>query len=362
MTEEQEKEVGRPRSPYLLIYISLTLLILFLVGFYYFKNARLFGEELILSNQGDQYPTITLATIPPPKNPEHDSTSGADLIITNTALPPTPTPIPMCGSDQAVVYFLFIAKDYEKDNNELVSPEDYQVGFADAIRIVKVDFRDASISMVAIPRDLMVAVPALHSQGIYQVRLKKVYAYGNEYNIPGGGTSLVAQTLNNNFGFKVDHYVTLNFWSFILGVESIGGIDITIPEDTGYFKAGTRHMNGWQALDYARLRDQAGEDTSDASRRERQTQVLFAIQQKAFSPEVLPKIPGVVSHLLQAVKTDLTSEQISRYMCLAEKITAVKSQELNPDFYIREIDAYEQERLIPDYVAIREFVQEFQGP
>ncbi|HAY84305.1 MAG TPA: hypothetical protein DCY42_05110 [Chloroflexi bacterium] len=358
MSENNEQKIGRSASPYLFLYIAIALLVLILVGFFVFQNAHLFGEELVMSNPNNPYPTITLATIPPSKPTEH----SANLIITNTALPPTPTPIPLCDSDQAVVYFLFIAKDYEIDNNEQVSPEDYQVGFADAIRMVKVDFRDASISMLVIPRDLMVAVPPLHSQGIYQERLKKIYAYGNEYKIPGGGASLVAQTLNSNFGFQVDHYVTLNFWSFVLGVESIGGIDLEIPKDAGYYSAGQRHLNGWQALDYARLRDQAGEDTSDASRRQRQTQVLFAIQQKAFSPEVLPKIPSLLSHLLKAVKTDLTSEEISRFICLAEKISTIKSQELSPDFYLHEIDAYEQERLIPDYLAIREFVQEFQGP
>ena len=362
MTEKEEKEIGRSKSPYLFFYVFIALIILFMIGYYYFQNAHLFGEELILSYEDTSLPTITLATTPPSKSPEAFQDESATPTITNTPHPPTPTLIPQCGADQAVVYFLLIAKDYEVNNNEQLNPEDYRVGFADAIRLVRVDFRDATISMVSIPRDLMVAVPGLQAEGIYEARLNIVYAYGNEYDVPGGGASLLAQALYTNFGFQVDHYVVLNFWSFILGVESIGGIDIEIPENVGPYTSGAKHMNGFQALEYARLRSFAGEDTSDASRRERQTQVLLAIQKKVFSGETLPKIPQLLSHLLQAVKTDLTSEQISEYVCLAEKITRVENAELNSDYYLLEIDAGGRERLSPDYIAIREFVQDFQGP
>jgi LCP family protein required for cell wall assembly len=273
-----------------------------------------------------------------------------------------PTAIPMCNAEKAVEYFLFVAKDYEEGNDNFVSPEDYSVGFADAIRIVRVDFRDGSVSMLSIPRDLMVAVPNLESESIYQERLKIIYSYGYEYEVPGGGPSLLAQSLSSNFGFQIDHYVILNYWAFVLGIESIGGITINIPKQAGYYTPGTRHLNGWQALDYARLRDSAGEDTSDAARRERQTAVLFAIQEKVFSKEEFSKLPEVSTHLMKAIRTDLTSEEISQYLCLAENVTSVESQELNPDFYTLELDAYGKELLSPDYLAIREFVEEFQKP
>jgi len=208
----------------------------------------------------------------------------------------------------------------------------------------------------------MVAVPNLESEGLYQARLKIVYSYGYEYDVQGGGASLLAQALSSNFGFEIDHYVILNYWAFVLGIESIGGISIAIPSQAGYYSPGYRHLNGWQALDYARLRDSAGEDNSDAARRERQTQVLFAIQETAFSKEILPKLPQVTSHLLKAVRTDLTNEQISQYLCLAENVNSVDSQDLSPEFYTQELDAYGKELLSPDYIAIREFVAEFQQP
>lgn len=349
-----DKQVGRHGAPYLLSILLIVVILGVSWGYYKLKTAHLFGEELVISNENFSLPTITLAT-----NPQTTTRKLIDSFETPT---PNITPAPhLCNSDQAVMYFLFIAKDYEEDNNEHVSPESYQVGFADAIRIVKVDFRDATITSVSIPRDLIVAVPGLQAKGIYEAKLKMIYAYGNEYDLPGGGASLLAQSLITNFGFQIDHYVILNFWSFVLGIESIGGIDIEIPKNVGHYSAGTKHMNGWQALDYARLRDQAGEDTSDATRRERQTQVLFAIQKKVFSTEIIPKIPEVVTHLIQAIQTDLTSDQISLCLCLAEQVKAFENIELSPNFYLQEVDAFGKEQLIPDYIAIREFVEEFQS-
>jgi len=359
MSENEEKKVGRSRLPYLLLNITLVLIILFLIGKYFVQEVHLFGEELVLSDE--QIPTITLASSPT-DTPGTTLSPESTPTITTTSAPPAPTLEPICNAEKPVEYFLFIAKDYEENNDNFVSPEDYTVGFADAIRIVRVDFRDGSISMLSIPRDLMVAVPNLESEGLYQARLKIVYSYGYEYDVQGGGASLLAQALSSNFGFEIDHYVILNYWAFVLGIESIGGISIDIPSQAGYYSPGYRHLNGWQALDYARLRDSAGEDNSDAARRERQTQVLFAIQETAFSKEILPKLPQVTSHLLKAVRTDLTNEQISQYLCLAENVNSVDSQDLSPEFYTQELDAYGKELLSPDYIAIREFVAEFQQP
>ena len=67
MTDKGNKEIGRTKSPYLFMYITIIILVLLIIllGIYVFQNASLFGEELVLSNQNTQYPTITLATIPP---------------------------------------------------------------------------------------------------------------------------------------------------------------------------------------------------------------------------------------------------------------------------------------------------------
>jgi len=360
--EDQSKTRGRKFSPSLLFMIGLAVLLVGSIVFVIMQNSRLFGEKLILSGNDQPIPTITLPYQPAVQEPTLNVLlEDIENIKLGTLIPPTPTAIPMCKAKQAVSYFLFIAKDYEENNNEGVSPEDYSVGFADALRLIRLDYRDASIEIVPIPRDLMVAVP-LQEYGIYETRLKMTYAYANEYDLPGGGPSLVAQVLASNFGIQVDHYVTINFWAFVRGIEAIDGIDIHLTEPVGPFKAGNHHFNGWQALAYARLRSQAGEDTSDASRVTRQTEVLYAIQEKMFSEDVLPNLVTVLPYMMQLVKTDLTNRELEEMVCIADKINSIEHVEFSPEFYITEEDAFGTERLIPDYIAIREFVQKFQRP
>lgn len=355
---QQSKKRGRLSSPSLLVLGGLAFLLLgFLTG-RLLLNTRMFGEALQLSQDGQPIPTITLALSSQASTSQPTRTPTANP---DPAISPTPTLVPMCNARQPVSYFLFIAKDYETNNNENKRPEDYDVGFADALRLIRIDYRDATVEVLPIPRDLIVAVP-LEEYGIYEERLKIVYAHGNEYDLPGGGASLLAQTLASNFGVQIDHYVILNFWAFVVSIDLIGGIDINIPETAGPYTGGDHHFNGWQALDYARLRDQAGADTSDTSRRARQTQVLYAIQDKLFSPEMLPKVFSLIPKMLSYIRTDVTNREIEDLVCIAEKIQNVEYLSFPADLYTQEEDAAGNELLIPDYITLREFIAEFQRP
>ena len=361
--KETNQERGRNISLSNISKFVFILLIIIGSKYILLQNVRIFGEELVLTNGNQPIPTITLSPTDTPWTPA--GTTNANITLTEkipTRTPNlTPTAVPMCGAKQPISYFLFIAKDYEEHNKEGLSPEDYNVGFADALRLIRIDYRDASIEILPIPRDLLVAVP-LADYGIYQSRLNITYAYGNEYDVPGGGASLIAQALASNFGIEVDHYVIINFWAFVRSIEAIEGIDITIPEDVGPYRAGEHHFNGWQALAYARLRSSAGEDTSDASRVNRQTEVLYAIQDKVFSEDVLPNLMTILPYTLQLVKTDLTNREIEEMVCIADKINSIEHIEFTPDLYTKEEDTYGNELLIPDYIAMREFFEEFQQP
>lgn len=355
---QQSKKRGRLSSPSLLVLGGLAFLLLgFLTG-RLLLNTRMFGEALQMPEGGQPIPTITL---PIPNQSSTSQSTRTPTATPNPALSPTPTLVPMCNASQPVSYFLFIAKDYETNNNENKRPEDYDVGFADALRLIRIDYRDATVEVLPIPRDLIVAVP-LEEYGIYEERLKIVYAHGNEYDVPGGGASLLAQTLAANFGIQIDHYVILNFWAFVVSIDLIGGIDLNIPESVGPYPAGDHHFNGWQALDYARLRDQAGADTSDASRRARQTQVLYAIQDKLFSVEMLPKVFSLIPQMLSYIRTDVTNREIEDLVCIAEKIQNVEYLSFPADLYTQEEDAAGNELLVPDYITLREFIAEFQQP
>ena len=355
---------GKLQLPFLILLIFAILIILLVLVSTGWVIGQRMNQEAI-SAERTALPTITLATVPftvttdPSVTPQIPQTTKTVNPTINTS---TPTLPPQCGSTKDVVTFLLIAKDYEEGNKEGGGKNDYTTGFADAIRVVRVDYRTGKVTMLAIPRDLVVSIPGLEAHSIYQERIKMAYAYGYQYDTPGQGPVLVANALATNFGFQIDYTFTMNFSAFYEMVETIGGLEIDVSEDIGQFTAGHYNMSGFQALAYARLRDKAGEDTSDVSRIERQTQIIYAIRDKALSPEILPQIPELIPQFLQLTSTDVTVGEVNHLLCLADMISDVESIEMDETYFTIQIDAFGYERYVPHYGEIRRLVEDFQLP
>lgn len=210
---------------------------------------------------------------------------------------------------------------------------EYRYGLADVIRIAQIDFITPSVSVFSLPRDLWVKIPGLEEKyGITHGKLNQAYFYGSPgmqyYRGPGGGAGLLALTLELNFGLRVDHYAVVNMHAFTKIVDTVGGIDIYLPqevdgrpfegnpEDMGYFAAGQHHLNGEQALRLARIRKRY----NDLVRIDNQNLVICALKEKITSPTVLPKIPETIATLWDSVLTDLTPQQLAQMACLLPKL------------------------------------------
>lgn len=238
--------------------------------------------------------------------------------------PQEPTPAPLCGGPP-VMTILSIGID-------TFDPE-YLYGLADVVRIVRVDFITPQVNVLALPRDLWVAIPEISDHyGITHGKLNQSYFYGTKgmgyYDGPGEGAGLMALTLADNFGLYVDRYGSVNMATFADMIDAVGGIDIYLPEDVdgrapdgsadyGYFYAGDNHFTGEAAIRFSRIRKL----DSDSNRIDRQTQVLYALRDKVQSPAVLPKIPKLISTFLDSVLTNLTPKDISALTCLLPSIT-----------------------------------------
>jgi LCP family protein required for cell wall assembly len=203
----------------------------------------------------------------------------------------------------------------------------YIRGLADVTRVVRVDFTNAKITMLAFPRDLSVRIPGMEDHyGLTHGKLNQSYFFGNLYNEPGGaGPGLLARTLNENYGLPIDNYVAVNMTTFTKIVDALGGVDIYLPRDVDgttsptplpYFSAGWNHFNGAQALAYSRIR----KIDTELDRIDRQTEVICALRAKVASAEVLPRIPAIIESFIGNVLTDLTPEQISRLVALAPAV------------------------------------------
>jgi LCP family protein required for cell wall assembly len=117
----------------------------------------------------------------------------------------------------------------------------------DVTLVVRVEPARKRISMLSIPRDLVVPI-----------------AGGAENRINAaltGGPGQLVQTVEQNFGIPIHHYVLIDFDGFRAIVDALGGIDVRFPYPSRDAKsgldvreAGCRHLNGGRALALARSR------------------------------------------------------------------------------------------------------------
>ncbi|MCC6192409.1 MAG: LCP family protein [Anaerolineales bacterium] len=207
----------------------------------------------------------------------------------------------------------------------------YRAARADTIILVGVNFAAKSASMLSIPRDLWVQLPDLVQAP--EGRINTAYHYGELFGAPGGGPGQVSAVLANTLGLRVDRFVVVSFAAFEQGIDTIGGVDISIPnpihddeyplrDGTGTiaidFPAGEVHMDGATALIYARIRH----DSSDFQRMRRQQQVLFAVRNKLLSPQTISQLPALVQTLVTSARTDLSFEDLALLGCLGPQIDA----------------------------------------
>jgi anionic cell wall polymer biosynthesis LytR-Cps2A-Psr (LCP) family protein len=81
---------------------------------------------------------------------------------------------------------------------------------------------------------------------------------------------------------------------------------------------GPHHLDGANALAYARVRRAAGEN--DFTRAERQQQVLVAMRDAAVKRNLLFSLPGLLEAVGDAVRSDLPRERLPELAALAEEI------------------------------------------
>lgn len=258
------------------------------------------------------------------------ATATASITPTSTIAPtltPAPTPTPtkppiLCGGPSAM-FILLIGSDGRGSS--------YSVGLADSIRVVRVDFIEPSIQILAFQRDLYVEIPGIEDHNnITHGKLSQAYLYGNPgypyYDGEGHGPGLMALTLKQNFGAQVDHYIAVNLQTFVKIVDELGGIDINLPytidgrvkrsrDPNRYFAAGEQHLNGYRTMLLARLRPQG-----DFQRAEVQNLILQAFAEKLLGRSIL-EFPGLIEKFRDAVQTDLGPIEIGQLLCLRARLS-----------------------------------------
>jgi polyisoprenyl-teichoic acid--peptidoglycan teichoic acid transferase len=238
---------------------------------------------------------------------------------------------------------------------------------SDTMILVNIDPVTKTASMMSIPRDLKVIVPGYGVQ-----KINAAYAFGDADNVPGGGPGLAIRTIEANFGIRISYYAQVDFNGFMKLIDTVGGLTLDVPypikDDTYpgpgnqymrvYFKPGWQHMNGAQALEYARTRHDDGDDRRSA----RQQQVLLALRQQAVSLSLLTKAPELLTELGDAVRTDMPLTKALQLAKLGSEIdpASIKQVTLNDALTVSEEDG-QPYFLIADWSKIGDIMTGFMG-
>jgi LCP family protein required for cell wall assembly len=179
----------------------------------------------------------------------------------------------------------------------------------DTIMLVHLSAAGDRASVVSIPRDSYVDIPA-HTN---PATGKQVPASMGKINAAYGmgGPPLTVATVEEATGLHIDHYLQLDFLSFVSTVDALGGVPVCTdkplhdPKSGLDLPVGTTRLDGAEALKYVRAR--YVDPTADLGRMQRQQKFVAQVIQQATSSGTLlnpARLQSVASSVLKSVKAD----------------------------------------------------------
>jgi len=203
----------------------------------------------------------------------------------------------------------------------------------DTIMLVHLSQDRRRASVVSIPRDTYVRLPgssrataksaaALSAAGrtvsaTHPAKINEAYA--------DGGPKLAVHTVEQLTGVHVDHYLEVDFVSFMKTVDALGGVPVCTSRPlkdpyTGLnLPVGTTTLNGGRALQYVRSRHIDAD--SDLGRMERQQRFVAQVIHRVTSGGTLTD----PARLEQVVGTVLGSVRADRGLGPADLVTLARS-------------------------------------
>ena len=208
----------------------------------------------------------------------------------------------------------------------------------DTMIVISIDPVTHQVAMFSLPRDTQ-GLPLQPRSRLaqlfgtnFQWHLNELWKDADKYRtlFPGGGADALKQALGYAFFGNqnaIQYYLYVDFNGFQKVIDTLGGVTVNVPaplSDDGfpgnhgdgqhlrvYIPAGIQHMNGDQALVYARSRHNyvlGGGSSSlfnDYNRSARQQQILVALEQQANISEISAHLGDLVDALSHTIHTDI---------------------------------------------------------
>jgi polyisoprenyl-teichoic acid--peptidoglycan teichoic acid transferase len=242
----------------------------------------------------------------------------------------------------------------------------------DTMIIASIDPKTHKGVMISIPRDL--ARFPLPDGRIYQGKINSLmtYAAAHPDQFPKGPLPTLIETLGDLVGVPIHYFAAIDLAGFVQIIDSVGGIDVVNQQQIDdpvyggwtdnrpigfHLSPGPHHLDGQNALAYARSRKGPGEN--DFTRARRQQQVLLALRAKLTDPAVIPQLPSLIQSFGKVLRTNVPPDEVPELLDLgkANADAPVGSVVLGPTKYATNpplSEAGGQYILVPKMDAIAE--------
>ena len=233
------------------------------------------------------------------------------------------------------------------------APERGSVGRTDTIILATVVPLQPYVGMLSIPRDLWVNVP-----GVGEQRINTAYFFA-EANETGSGSGAALQTIRDNFGVPVRYYAVIHMFGLTSIVDALGGVDITLDAPIGGFPAGVHHLNGEEALSFARERS----SSDDFSRMVRAQILLTGMFRKAIDPSYWLSLPQLIYSFTGVIDTNIPVWQWPRLLFALARafVFGIDSQTITREMVVPFQTSQGAQVLAPNWEMINPLLQRMFG-
>ena len=202
--------------------------------------------------------------------------------------------------------------------NVLISGSDTRGGFdengrSDVIMVATVNPKTGTILLTSVPRDFYVTTACDAGDGCQEGALDKITHTGIH------GTNTTKRTVEKLLGIEINYTFKVGFDTVTELVDAVGGIDVNVAPGyavdsflmipTFSVHEGVNHLNGEQALAYARERYAYSE--GDRQRTKNQQQVLMGIVDKITSPAIVTNYASIMDSMANTFSTTMSNDEIS---------------------------------------------------
>jgi len=232
---------------------------------------------------------------------------------------------------------------------------DPNTNLSDNLLLVHLDATHTHATVVSIPRDTMVYEPACQSRfGHTIVPAQQQAIIDGAMNL--GGPSCAVATVEHLTQIRMDHFVEFDFNSFRTMVDTLGGVEVCLPQAVNdpfsnlHLSAGRHLITGNQALAFVRTRHGVG-DGSDLGRIELQQEFFSSLIQKIESQGTLEnpvQLYDIANTATQSVTVDPGLGSIAKLLSLAATLRRLHTKNITFITMPTILDPSNNDRLLPE--------------